>query len=156
MAYPDLDARLIEALRQDARRTLRELAEALEVSTSTVRNHLAELEESGVIQGYRPVIDYGRLGYGLVAVIRIKARGDALPRIVDALVADDRLTHVYEITGEFDVMVIGRFRSETEMNREIKRLLGLPGIEGTNTSIVLSAPKEAGDLSLVEREGEAG
>lgn len=156
MAYPDLDARLIEALREDARRSLRELAEALDVSTSTVRNHLQELEASGIIQGYRPVIDYARLGYGLVAVIRIKARGDALPRIVEALVGDDRLTHVYEITGEFDVMAIGRFRNEVEMNREIKRLLGLPGIEGTNTSIVLSAPKEAGDLSLVEREGEGG
>ncbi len=152
MAYQDLDARLIEALRDDARRSLRELGEALGVSTSTVRNHLRELEESGVIAGYRPVVDYSRLGYGLVAVIRIKARGDALPRIVEALVADDRLTHVYEITGEFDVMVIGRFRSETEMNREIKRLLGLPGIEGTNTSIVLSAPKEAGDISLTEAD----
>jgi DNA-binding Lrp family transcriptional regulator len=152
MAYQDLDARLIEALRDDARRSLRELGEALGVSTSTVRNHLRELEESGVIVGYRPVVDYSRLGYGLVAVIRIKARGDALPRIVEALVADDRLTHVYEITGEFDVMVIGRFRSETEMNREIKRLLGLPGIEGTNTSIVLSAPKEAGDISLTEAD----
>jgi len=152
MAYQDLDARLIEALRDDARRSLRELGEALGVSTSTVRNHLHELEESGVISGYRPVVDYSRLGYGLVAVIRIKARGDALPRIVEALVADDRLTHVYEITGEFDVMVIGRFRSETEMNREIKRLLGLPGIEGTNTSIVLSAPKEAGDISLTEAD----
>jgi DNA-binding Lrp family transcriptional regulator len=148
MAYRDLDARLIEALREDARRSLRELGEALGVSTSTVRNHLRGLEERGVIVGYRPVIDYARLGYRLVAVIRIKARGDALPGIVDALVADDRLTHVYEITGEFDVMVVGRFPSETEMNREIKRLLGLPGIEGTNTSIVLSAPKEAGDISL--------
>jgi DNA-binding Lrp family transcriptional regulator len=152
MAYQDLDARLIEALRDDARRSLRELGEALGVSTSTVRNHLRGLEESGVISGYRPVVDYSRLGYGLVAVIRIKARGDALPRIVEALVADDRLTHVYEITGEFDVMVIGRFRSETEMNREIKRLLGLPGIEGTNTSIVLSAPKEAGDISLTSAD----
>lgn len=150
MAYRDLDARLIEALREDARRSLRELGEALGVSTSTVRNHLRGLEERGVIVGYRPVIDYARLGYGLVAVIRIKARGDALPGIVDALVADDRLTHVYEITGDFDVMVVGRFRSETEMNQEIKRLLGLPGIEGTNTSIVLSAPKEAGDISLAD------
>jgi len=156
MAYPDLDARLIEALREDARRSLRQLAEELDVSTGTVRNHLEDLEERGIIRGYRPVVDYGKLGYGLVAVIRIKARGDALPRIVEALVADGRLTHVYEITGEFDVMVIGRFRSETEMNREIKRLLGLPGIEGTNTSIVLSAPKESGDLPLSGEEGEPG
>ncbi len=90
---------------------------------------------------------------GLVAVAKIKARGDALPRVVETLAADPRLSHVYEITGDFDLLVIGRFRDETEMNREIKRLLGLPGIEGTNTSIVLSAVKEAADVSL-RREDE--
>lgn len=148
MTYRNLDVRLIRALQEDGRRSLRQLAEVLDVSTSTVRNHLDDLLERGVIQGFRPVVDYTKLGYGLVAVTRIKARGDAIPAIVERLVADERLTHVYEITGEFDVMAIGRFRSETEMNHEIKRMLSLPGIEGTNTSIVLSAPKEAADLDL--------
>lgn len=74
---------------------------------------------------------------------------------MEALAADPSLTHVYEITGEFDVLVIGRFRNETEMNREIKRMLGLPGIEGTNTSIVLSAAKEAADVELEAQEDGA-
>lgn len=152
MAYPDLDIRLIRALQEDARRSLRQLAARLDVSASTVRNHLDDLLERGVITGFQPVLDYRKLGFGLVAVIRIRARGDALPGIVDALSGDGRLTHVYEITGDFDVMVIGRFRSETEMNREIKEILGLPGIEATNTSIVLSAPREGGELDLETRE----
>lgn len=154
MTYIDLDARLIEALRKDGRKSLRQLARELEVSPGTVRNHLEDLRERGVIRGFKPVVDYGALGYGLVAITRIRARGDALPGIVEALVGDERLTHVYEITGEFDVLAIGRFRSEAEMNREIKRLLALPGIEGTNTSIVLDAPKEGGDLPLVRRDEE--
>ncbi len=155
MTYRDLDVRLIEALRRDARRSLRQLAEELDVSPSTVGNRLNDLLERGVITGFKPVIDYRKLGFGLVAVTKIKARGDALPAIVEALAADPRLTHVYEITGEFDVLVIGRFRNETEMNREIKRMLGLPGIEGTNTSIVLSAAKEAADVELEPPEDGA-
>ena len=95
------------------------------------------------------MVDYAALAYGLIAVTKIKARGDALPVIVEALAADHNLTHVYEITGEFDVLVIGRFRNETEMNREIKRMLSLPGIEGTNTSVVLSAAKEDADADLL-------
>ena len=71
-----------------------------------------------------------------------------LPVIVEALAAEPSLTHVYEITGEFDVLVIGRFRDESEMNREIKRMLSMPGVEGTNTSIVLSAPKEGEEIEL--------
>ena len=146
MTYKDLDARLIRALQQDARRSLRSLAEELGVSASTVGHRLSDLVERGVIRGFKPDLDYAKLGFGLVAVTKIKARGDALPSIVEALTSDSRLTHVYEITGEFDVLTIGRFRDEGEMNREIKRMLSLPGIEGTNTSIVLSTAKEGADL----------
>lgn len=148
MTYRDLEARLIRALQRDARKSLRGLAEELGVSASTVSARLGDLLERGVIRRFKPELDYARLGLGLVAVTKIKARGDALPAIVEALSADPSLTHVYEITGEFDVLVIGRFRDEGEMNREIKRMLSLPGIEGTNTSIVLSTAKEAADLDL--------
>lgn len=149
MTYRDLDVRLIRALQEDGRRSLRQLAAGLNVSTSTVSKRLDALRERGVVLGFRPVVDYAALGYGLIAVTKIKARGDALPGIVEALAADHNLTHVYEITGEFDVLVIGRFRNETEMNREIKRMLSLPGIEGTNTSVVLSAAKEDADADLL-------
>lgn len=156
MTYEHLDRRLIRALQQDARRSLRALAEELDVSTGTVRNHLRDLEERGVIRGYRPDVDYAELGYSLVTVTRIKARGDAIPRIVEELVSDPRLTHVYEITGDFDVMVVGRFRNDVEMNREIKRLLGVKGVEGTNTSVVLEVHKEGGDLDLMGEVEEDG
>lgn len=148
MTYRDLDFRLIRALQKDARRSNRQLAEDLGVAASTVGHRLKDLEDRGVIRGYRPIINYRELGLGLVAVTRIKARGDQLPNIVRALIQHPHLTHVYEITGEFDVMVIGRFRDESEMNREIKSMLGLPGIEGTNTSIVLDTPKEQLDVEM--------
>ncbi len=157
MTYEHLDRRLIRALQEDARRSLRALARELDVSTSTVRNHLSDLEERGVVRGYKPVVDYGALGYTLVTVTRIKARGEAIPGIVEDLKADSRLTHVYEITGDFDVLAIGRFRDDTEMNREIKRLLGVEGVEGTNTSVVLEVHKEGGDLDVTgDLEGDDG
>ena len=161
MTYRDLDVRLIRVLQEDGRLSLRQLAKTLGVSTSTVSKRLVDLLERGVVRGFRPVLDYSKLGYGLIAVTKIKARGESLPAIVEALAEDRNLTHVYEITGEFDVLVIGRFRNETEMNHEIKRMLSLPGIEGTNTSVVLSAAKEGADVELLNdaasdsSEGEA-
>lgn len=148
MTYEHLDRRLVRALQEDARRSLRALAEELDVSTSTVRNHLEDLEGRGVVTGYKPVVDYAALGYSLVTITRIKARGEAIPGIVEDLKADSRLTHVYEITGDFDVLAIGRFRDDREMNREIKRLLSVDGVEGTNTSVVLEVHEEAGDLDV--------
>ena len=150
MTYRDLDLSLIQALQEDGRRSHRQIASSLGVATSTVSNRIRDMEKRGVITGYRPVLDYEKLGLGLVAVTRIRARGEELPAIVRSLTAHPSLTHVYEITGEFDVLVIGRFANETDMNREIKSMLGLPGIEGTNTSVVLAAPKEQLDVELLE------
>lgn len=152
MTYRDLDARILRALREDARQSNRRIARQLDVAATTVGKRLADLEQRGVIRGYRADIDYGKLGLGLVAVTRIKARGEALPAIVESLTSHPNLTHVYEITGEFDVMVIGRFANESEMNREIKSMLSMPGIEGTNTSIVLDAPKEQLDVEIAGEE----
>jgi len=117
-----------------------------------VSSRIRDLEARGIIAGYRPVLNYERLGLGLVAVTLIRARGEELPAIVRSLTAHPSLTHVYEITGEFDVLVIGRFASELAMNREIKSMLSLPGIEGTNTSVVLAAPKEQLDVELTAQD----
>ena len=72
MTYRDLDLRLIEALLEDGRRSVRKLAEVLKVSPSTVSHRLNDLTDRGVISRFKPVIDYGRLGYGLIAVTKIK------------------------------------------------------------------------------------
>ncbi len=99
MTYRDLDIRLLRELQIDARRSNRQLAEALGVAASTVGARIRDLEKRGAIRGYRALLDYGELGLGLVAVTRIKARGDALPIIVKSLTEHPSLTHVYEITG---------------------------------------------------------
>lgn len=147
--HKDLDQRIVEHLQRDGRASLRELARRLDVSTATVGNRLRELEASGVIRGYKALVDYSKLGYPITTVTLIKARGNQIPQVVAELQqSDDRLTHVYEITGEFDILVIGKFRDQESMNREIKRLLSHPAIERTNTSIVLSVAREEAPVGM--------
>lgn len=158
MTYSGLDYKILEELRRDARASLRTIAGNLGVSTSTVSHRVKQLEESGIVRGYKPVLDYRKLGYRLTAITKIKAKGARIPKIVGELVKEPSLVDVYEITGDYDVLVIGKYVDEEEMNREIKSLLSHPEIEGTNTSIVLSVAKEGGDLPLeeVDEEGSDG
>ncbi len=151
MTYSGLDHEILEQLRSDGRASLRTIAERLKVSTSTVSHRVKQMEVEGIIKSYKPVIDYSKLGYRLTAVTQIKAKGELIPRIVAELVKEETLVDVYEITGDYDVMVIGKYPNEEMMNREIKRLLSRPEIESTNTSIVLSVAKEGGDLALPNR-----
>lgn len=147
--YKDLDRRIVEYLQRDGRASLRQLARRLRVSTATVGHRVKELEAQGVIRGYKALVDYPKLGYPITTVTLIKAHGNQIPQIVAELQkSDEHLTHVYEITGEFDILVIGKFSDQESMNREIKRLLSHPAIERTNTSIVLAVAKEEAPVGV--------
>jgi DNA-binding Lrp family transcriptional regulator len=142
MTYENLDEKLINALLDDGRASLRSLAERLDVSVTTVSNHLSDLEERGVIEGYTPKVDYDELGYDVTAVIQLKVEGSALPEITDRLKDHQQMVSVYEVTGDHDVIAIGKFKDTDAMNDQIKELLVDPDIKESNTSVVLNTVLE--------------
>ncbi|RQG87126.1 Lrp/AsnC family transcriptional regulator [Natrarchaeobius halalkaliphilus] len=148
MTYENLDAKLVNALLGDGRASLRSLAEELDVSVTTVSNHLSDLEEEGVIEGYTPRIDYDAVGYDVTAVIQLQVEGNALPEITDTLRDHRQMISVYEVTGDYDVIAIGKFRDTDGMNDQIKALLTDPDIKASNTSVVLNAVSENEQFTL--------
>lgn len=148
MTYDNLDVKIIESLSEDGRKSLRSVAEELDVSVTTISNHLDEMEEKGVIKGFKPVLNYPELGYTVTCALMIKAEGDSIRDLVDELEEEDSLLYVYEITGDFDVIAIGKFRNTEEMNDMIKKLLNSPMVKETNTNVVLSTVKENQDVEF--------
>ena len=148
MTYENLDEKLINALLEDGRASLRSLAERLDVSVTTVSNHLRDLEDEGVIEGYTPRVNYGKLGYDVTAVIQIKVEGSALPEITDRLRDLKYMVSVYEVTGDHDVVAIGKFTDTDHMNDQIKELLIDPDIKESNTSVVLNTVVENQQFDL--------
>jgi len=148
MTYENLDAKLINALLGDGRASLRSLAEELDVSVTTVSNHLRDLEDQGVIEGYTPRVNYGALGYDVTAIIQLKVEGSALPEITDNLRGHKQMTTVYEVTGDYDVIAVGKFEDTDGMNDQIKELLTDADIRESNTSVVLNAVVENQQFDL--------
>jgi len=148
MTYENLDAKLINALLGDGRTSLRSLADDLDVSVTTVSNHLSDLEAEGVIEGYTPQVDYDELGYDVTAVLQLQVEGDALPGITDRLREERQMVSVYEVTGDYDVIAVGKFEDTDGMNRQIKSLLTDPDIKASNTSVVLNAVTENEQFEL--------
>ncbi|MFB6290806.1 MAG: winged helix-turn-helix transcriptional regulator [Candidatus Bipolaricaulia bacterium] len=143
-----LNKEILTSLIQDGRKSIRKIARELDVSPSTVSSHLEGMLEEGLIKRFKPSIDYEKLGFDLTAITKIQAKGSEIADIVERLKDEGSLTHVYEITGEFDILVIGKFDSRESMNREIKRMLNFSAIERADTSIVLNAVKEDSNLKI--------
>ena len=148
MTYENLDRKLVNALLEDGRASLRSLGEELDVSVTTVSNHISDLEEDGIIEGYVPEVDYGELGYDVTAVIQLKVEGSALPEITDRLSEHTHMVSVYEVTGDHDVIAIGKFTDTDHMNEQIKELLIDPDINESNTSVVLNTVVEHEQFDL--------
>jgi len=148
MAYENLDRKLVNELLDDGRASLRSLGEDLDVSVTTVSNHISNLEEDGVIEGYAPVVDYGELGYDVTAILQLKVEGSALPDITDRLQEHTHMVTVYETTGDHDIIAIGKFTDTDHMNDQIKELLVDPDINESNTSVVLNTVAENEQFDL--------
>ncbi len=142
MTYENLDSNLVNALLDDGRASLRSLAEDLGVSVTTISNHLSDLEESGAITGYTPKIDYGLFGYDVTAILQLKVEGNALPDVTERLRNHEQMISVYEVTGDYDIIAVGKFEDTDGMNEGIKSLLVDPDIRESNTSVVLNAAVE--------------
>jgi DNA-binding Lrp family transcriptional regulator len=148
MTYENLDRKLVNALLGDGRASLRSLGEDLDVSVTTVSNHLSDLEDDGIIQGYTPRVEYGKLGYDVTAVLQLKVEGSSLPEVTDRLKEHDQMVSVYEVTGDYDIIAIGKFTDTDGMNAHIKELLVDPEIKESNTSVVLNAATEHEQFEL--------
>jgi len=152
MTYENLDAKLINALLGDGRASLRSLAEELDVSVTTISNHLSDLEEQGVIRGYTPIVDYDELGYDVTAILQLKVEGAELPNLTDRLESHKQMISVYEVTGEFDVIAVGKFLDTDDMDATIKDLLDDAAVNESNTSVVLNVVAENQQFDLEVRE----
>jgi len=137
-----LDRSILEELNVDARRTHREIGHRLKVSPTTVSSRIGRLEEQGVIRGYIPLLDDEQLGWDLWAAIGIRISKGRLREVEEHLAKDPRVYAIYDVTGDDDALLIGRFRDRRDLDRFVKHALQDPHVERSNTRVVLNRVKE--------------
>lgn len=138
----DLDMKLMRELNRDARRSCRALARALDISVPTAASRLRRLEREGPVRGYIPLIDPVALGYDLTVIIALQISKGKLMEVQQRVARDPRVYGVYDVTGEWDSLVLARFRSRRELDSFIKSILAIEHVERTVTQLVLNTVKE--------------
>jgi Lrp/AsnC family leucine-responsive transcriptional regulator len=114
-----VDRSILYYLQQDARRTSsNDIAEKLDLSSSTVRTRLNKLEESGIIRGYHIDIDYDLAGYPLYTKIICTAPVTDRDVLANRARKVNGVTAVREImTGKRNVYVNAIGKSHDDLNR---------------------------------------
>ena len=105
-------------------------------------NRIKKFESNNVIRGYIPVVDPEYFGLGLAALIALRIAQGKLMQAQEDIAQDSRIMAVYDITGEWDSIILGYFRDREDLNQFLKDLLSKKYIARSVTHIVLNVVKE--------------
>jgi Lrp/AsnC family transcriptional regulator, leucine-responsive regulatory protein len=133
----DIDRKMIMALAQSARMTIKELSAVAGLASPTVAERLRRLEERGYIRGYTVVIDPRAIGYGVQAIVRMNPLPGALREVERMIQETAAFIECDKVTGED--CFIGRLyvRSIEELDVVLDRF---HDYAKTSTAIVKSQP----------------
>lgn len=134
-ALDSTDRAILHLLQQDARNyTNTDIADDVGVSATTVRNRIRDMEESGIIDGYAPNIDYDAAGFDLHVLYQCEAPDDvedAAARVIEM----DGVVHVRTmLTGRLDLLVEAVGTGVDDVERITRELEGM-GVRVADSSL---------------------
>lgn len=142
MKIEELDRKILNVLNRDARMSFRRIAKELEISPTTLYTKVKKLEKSGVLKGYIPLIDKESVGYDLMAIISLRVRQEKDIEVQKAIAKFPQVGAVYEVTGNWDLILVCYFKGRDDLANFLKKELPLSNIERTMTHLVLNVVKE--------------
>ncbi len=131
------DHKIIEILQKDGRISMKDLGKIVGLTSPAVSERVKRLEESGIIEGYKAIINPDALGRVIKAFIHISLPNNMYKKFLDEARKDDRIVECHHITGDdcsvLKVIVKDMYELE-EVIDSIKEL------GSTKTSVILSTP----------------
>lgn len=138
----ELERKIVRVLNENARLSFREIAKAVGASATAVIHAVKKLEAAGAIKGYMPIVDPEYFGLGLAAVVAVRISKGRLIETQKRIAQDPHVAVVYDVTGDWDCFIVGRFADREDLNGFVKGLLALPHVDRTVTHLVLNIVKD--------------
>lgn len=139
----DLDRSILKILQSDAQTNFKTIAERCRTTVGTVHNRIKRLKDDGIIKRMIPELDAKKLGFGVTALIQFQIQGGHLQEVEQDITRDPHVCSIYDVTGEYDAIVVAKFRDIEDLNGFVKRMLTNKFIVRTSTHLVLSVVKES-------------
>ncbi len=133
-----LDWQLLQALNDDARATVSELAGSLGRSRSSITEHLRKLKDHGVIANFGINVDEESLGVGLTAFVRLEADSSRHREIVETVDKIPEVAESHVLTGN-DLLMMRVIARDMPHLRSL--VDGFTDWGATSTDVIFSTVK---------------
>lgn len=139
----ELDVKLLNLMLTNSRLSSRDLAKESGVSIVTVLKRIKALELSGILKRYTVDLDYERLGYDVSVLVKMRIAKGKLFEVEEKIAVNPHVFAVYDVTGDFDAVVLAKFKSRKMMDAFLKHIQTFDFVERTETSLILNTIKES-------------
>jgi len=137
----EIDENIVRILQDDARKSYREIKEALHISIGTIHNRITKLKNNQIIEGYTLKLNNAKLGYKLTFLISIQIKGKYTEEILNELSKKPEICSIFNITGEQSAVLICRFKESEDVHLFLRELNEHEHVVRTNSNMVLKEYK---------------
>lgn len=154
MDFDRTDARLLDQLSEDGRRSVVELADKVGLTETPCARRIRLLEQSGAIRGYAAVLDPARLGLNVRALVQVKLErhtDENIDQFRRELADIEEVISCHATTGSYDFLLqVVAADLEAFSRVVLKRLMKIFYVRDVHSSIVLESLKETTRLPLAQ------
>ncbi len=142
MELDDINKKILNLLIEDSKISFRTISKKVRVSTVTAFKRIKQLKAQGIIKSYTLDIDYEKLGYDITVIINVRISKGKLSLVENKISTNPHVFAIYDVTGDFDSVILARFKNRKSMDVFLKKIQTYDFIERTKTNVVLNTIKE--------------
>ena len=138
----EIDYKILETLRRDARTPFTEVGRDLGISDATVHVRVNKMIDEGIIKGYTIVVDEEALGRKVHGFALINVNPGSLEDVANQLVENEKVSAVYEIHGPNDIIMKVEAGDLDEMRDLVLKVREIPNVATSELITVFKVWKE--------------
>ena len=108
VSIDEKDLQILKLLQQNAKMTVKEIADSIHLSTTPVHERIKRMEQNGVIKKYATLVDHAKVKKGLMVICYVSLRQhDKVEgaKFIQRIQEMNEVIECYNISGEFDFML---------------------------------------------------
>jgi len=152
MTYDDIDTSILEMLQNNAKATIKEMANTLGLSTTPIFERIKRLEAQGVISRYVALVDPRKVDKKLRVFIEISMADHsekAIKRFVEQITEHPEVIECHHVTGDSDFLIVLLTKDIETYNEFItQKLFKVSNVGKVRSSFSLSIKKQTTAISL--------
>ncbi len=139
----DTDLAILNHLQENGRAQRNTIAELVNLSVPSVSERMKKLEERGLIEGYKAILNSKKFHFDITAFIFVQVDGsENYKNFVKKACAEEEVLECHSITGDGSHFLKVRTKNTGSFESLLSRIQAWEGVSKTRSNLVLSSFKE--------------